>query len=108
MKIIDIHSAITIKQLHTILCQKLNPLFKRQRQQDIVFIIEDKGAFVEISQPDIYDGFLFRIQIKGTQLQITRSEHYVDDVNSLTIESILNSLFDDLSGDLEVAMVQEG
>ena len=108
MKIIDIHSVITIKQLYTILCQKLNPYFKAQRQQDIDFTIEDKGGFIEISQPEMYEGFLFRIEISGTQLHITRSEHYVDDVNSLTVESILNSLFDDLSGDLEVSMVVEG
>jgi hypothetical protein len=108
MKIIDIHNNITNADLFNIINKKLNPYFKEQRQTEIHFIVEDKGDYVEISQPDLYEGFLFKIVIDGTNLNITRSEHYVDDVNSLTIESILNSLFDDLSGDKQVSMVVEG
>ena len=108
MKIIDIHSIVTTDQLLKLLQEKLNPLFQLQKQSDISFTIENRGNIVEISHPDLYEGFLFRIEIKGTQLLITRSEHYVDDVNSLTLESILNSLFEELSGDEGVKLVLEG
>jgi hypothetical protein len=108
MKIIDIHKTITASNLLSILQQKLNSLFHEQKQSDINFILENRDGFIEISQPEIYEGFLFRIEIKGTQLFITRSEHYVDDVNSLTVESILNSLFEGLAGDKGVTFVLEG
>ncbi|HEY0245217.1 MAG TPA: hypothetical protein VGC01_06605 [Mucilaginibacter sp.] len=99
MKIITLHTPIVADELLAHLTQKLNPLFKEQRQQDINFKIEKNGEVVEISQPELYEGVLFSLEIKGKKLWITRNEHYVDDVNSLTIESILNSLFEDLSDD---------
>ena len=108
MKIITLHTRINADQLHNHLQQKLNPAFKEQRQSDITFIIERAGDAIEISEPKLYEGFLFRIEIKGTELQITRSEHYVDDVNSLTLESILNDLFKDLSDEKGTDLVLEG
>ena len=108
MKIITLHKPIQISEVHYLLQQKLNLLFRERRQSDIDFNIEQKGDEIEISQPAIYDGFLFSITINGTELWITRSEHYVDDVNSLTLESILNDLFDDFSGNLGTDLVQEG
>ena len=109
MKIITLHTPINTDQLHSHL-QKLNPLFKEQRQSDITFSIERSGEdTVEISQPELYaDDILFRIEVKGTELWITRSEHYVDDVNSLTVESILNDLFDGLSDKQGTDLVLEG
>jgi len=108
MKILNIHKTIKVSELLQLLQQKLNPLFHQQRQSDINFVIENKDGLVEISQPEIYEGFLFRIETKGTKLIITRSEHYVDDVNSLTAESILNSLFEELAGDEGITFVLEG
>ena len=108
MKILNINTTITNDQLSSLLQQKLNPLFHQQKQSDINFITESIDGAVEISQPEIYEGFLFRIEIKGTELHITRSEHYVDDVNSLTVESILNSLFEELAKDGKVTLVLEG
>jgi len=108
MKILNIHKSITRVQLLQLLQEKLNPLFREQKQEAIDFITEDKGGTIEISQPDIYEGFLFRIEIRGEELLITRSEHYVDDVNSLTIESILNELFAELAENGKVTLVLEG
>ena len=108
MKILNIHKTITSAQLLQLLQEKLNPLFREQKQEAINFITEDKEGTIEISQPDIYEGFLFRIEIRGEELLITRSEHYVDDVNSLTIESILNELFAELAENGKVTLVLEG
>jgi chromatin segregation and condensation protein Rec8/ScpA/Scc1 (kleisin family) len=108
MKILNIHKTIAPAELHKKLEKQLNPLFKKQRQTEICFVSENKDGAIEISQPDIYEGFLFRIEIKGNELQITRSEHYVDDVNSLTVESILNEIFADLAEDGKVTLVLEG
>ena len=108
MKIINIHKTTSNQELVAIINQKLNALFKEQRQTEISFVSEIKDGLVEIWEPTIYEGFLFRIEIKGDELWITRSEHYVDDVNSLTVESILNTLFEELAKDGEVTLVLEG
>jgi len=110
MKIITLHTPVNGDQLLAHLTQKLNPLFKEQRQEEILFKIERVGDAIEISQPELYGSdILFKLEIKGKELWITRNEHYTDDVNSLTVESILNSLFEDLSDDPRgVDLLQEG
>lgn len=108
MKIITLHKPIKIQELYDLLLQKLNPLFHERRQSDIDFTVEQKNGSIEINGPEIYEGFLFNLTLNGAELWITRSEHYVDDVNSLTIESILNDLFKDLAGDSGTDLVQEG
>jgi hypothetical protein len=108
MKIITLHKPIKIQDLYNLLQQKLNPLFHERRKSDIDFTVEQKNGSIEINGPEIYEGFLFNLTLNGAELWITRSEHYVDDVNSLTIESILNDLFKDLSGDQGTDLVQEG
>jgi len=108
MKIITLHKPVKIDSLYNHLQQNLNPLFKKQKDSDITFLIEKKDDAIEISQPEIYEGTLFSIAINGDELWITRSEHYVDDVNSLTLESILNSMFDNISGTGGTDLVLEG
>ena len=108
MKIINVNKALTGQEILDHLTRNLNKLFHEQRQTDMSFVMEQKGDVVEISQPEVYEGFLFRIEPHVTELWITRSEHYTDDVNSLALESILNQLFEDLSGDKGVKIVIEG
>jgi hypothetical protein len=108
MKIVNIHKTITAQQLLTLLNEKLDPLFAAQRQSEIHFENEIKDGAVEISQRELYEGFLYRIEIEGHELHITRSEHYVDDVNALTVESILNEIFSNLADDGKVTLVLEG
>jgi hypothetical protein len=108
MKILNIHKKITSDELFDLLQEKLNPLFHEQKQSDLNFIVADKDGAIEISQPEIYEGFLFSIAINGDELWINRSEHYVDDVNSLTLESILNGLFEELAGEKGITFVLEG
>jgi hypothetical protein len=108
MKIITLHTDTHINQLYQLLHEKLNTLFHKQRQSELNFTVERKGETIEISLPAVYDGVLFSIIINGHELWITRNEHYVDDVNSLTVESILNDLFSNIAGDLGTDLVQEG
>jgi hypothetical protein len=109
MKVITLHTRINPDQLLAHLRSELNVLFKEQRKQTIFFDVYKKDDAVEIAQSQLYEGPLFHLEIKGTELWITRNEHYVDDVNSLTIESILNSLFEDLTNDERgVDLITEG
>lgn len=108
MKIITLHTDTNVNELYLLLHDKLNTIFHERRQTDLDIAVERKGETVEISLPSLYDDVLFSIAINGNELWITRNEHYVDDINSLAIESIMNELFADISGDLGTDLVQEG
>lgn len=109
MKIITLHSRVNIALLFDHLQQNLNTIFKQRRQTGLIFKIGRVDNAIEIRQPELYgDEVLFRIEIKGQELWMTRSENYVDDVNSLTVESILNELFKDLSDENSTDLLQEG
>ncbi|MEO7212079.1 hypothetical protein [Mucilaginibacter sp.] len=108
MKIITLHKPVNPDELFRHINERLNPIFQKQRQSDISFSTANTPRGIDITQPDLYDGVLFNIVVQDDQLLITRNEHYVDDVNSITVESILNSLFDDLSNGLGTDLVLEG
>jgi len=109
MKIITLHNRINTDELFELIRQQLNLCFKEHRKCDIEFNIERSGEAIDITQPELYPGDnLYHIEVKGSELHITRCEHYVDDVNSLTIESILNDLFKNISGKQGTDLVLEG
>ena len=92
MKIITARTSWDIIQLTEVLKDKLNKIFKEQRQIDIHFNILNEGNTIEINQPELYDGYLLRITAKGNELYVSKSEHYVDDVNLITLLSIIETL----------------
>ena len=109
MKVITFHQRVNPNELFDLIQKQLNPLFKEQRKTDLQFNVARSGNIIEITQPELYPGdVLYKIEIDRANLNITRSEHYVDDVNSLTIESILNDLFNGLSRNQGTDLVQEG
>lgn len=92
MKIITATAFWNIDRLTEVLKEKLNPLFKRHRQVDIDFNIVKEGDTIEINQPALYEDYLFRITAKGNELHVAKSEHYVDDINFITLQSIIETL----------------
>ncbi|RYZ98036.1 MAG: hypothetical protein EOP47_20290 [Sphingobacteriaceae bacterium] len=92
MKIINTDKNIIVDDLFKYL-QQLNPLFREQRQSDVNFEVVKAGQEIDIQQPQLYDDILFKLQVEGNRLRVIKSEHYVDDVNVLTLESILDKLF---------------
>jgi hypothetical protein len=99
MKIIHTKSPVNTEELKDFLQERLGPLFKKQRQEDIDFVFTNTGNGIQITQPDMYEDFLFKIdQVSDTELHVTKSEHYTDDVNILTLEDILNNLFMEYPG----------
>jgi hypothetical protein len=107
MKIITLHNPVDPDALRDHISQNLDRLFAEQRQISMHFDVGGEGNVIEISEPQHY-GFLYKIEVKGAELDMTRSEHYTDDVNSLTVESILNELFEDVSGKFGTDLLQEG
>ncbi|MBS1523357.1 MAG: hypothetical protein JST50_20320 [Bacteroidetes bacterium] len=109
MKIITLHKRIKTDELFDLIQRQLNSLFHEQRKSDLNFTVTHSGDVIDITQPDLYPGdILYRIEIKQDKLHITRSEHYVDDVNSLTVESILNDLFKIVAGKSGTDLILEG
>ena len=108
MKIIHTKGPVNAQDLKSFLESKLPPLFKKQRQADIDFVYTLSRDGVEIAQPDMYEDFLFRIAVVNDQeLHVTKSEHYTDDVNVLTIEDIMNNLFLEYPGRDNIESIEE-
>ncbi len=108
MKTITLHKPLKIDAIYNHLSQNLNPLFNKHKPIILKYNVDNTGNAIEITQPELYEGVLYHIELDNDKLNITRSEHYVDDVNSLTLESVMNELFDDLSGNRGTDLVQEG
>ncbi len=109
MKIITLHKDINIDRVYNHLKQNLNAAFRKHKPSIIDFTItQNADNSIDVTQPEMYEGILYHIEPDGQNLNITRSEHYTDDVNSLTLESAMNELFDELSGKKGTDLVQEG
>ena|SRR5579872_79841 len=109
MKIITLHTRVNPEVLREHIRENLDAMFLEQRRTSLHFVVGGEGNIIDVSQPDLYGtDILYHIELEGQDLHITRSEHYIDDVNSLTIESILNELFNDASGKYGTDLLQEG
>lgn len=85
--------------LRQYLTERLNTLFKNKIQKDITMQITEPGDnTIEIGQPDFYESFLYKIIINGSDVQLIKSEHYVDDVYNLALEDIVLSLIESYIG----------
>ncbi|WCT11644.1 hypothetical protein [Mucilaginibacter jinjuensis] len=107
MKIIKTTQPVHADELEHFLNEELNPLFQEQRHADISFSIVNNDGAIEITNPELYDSFLYRIEIQGTEMHIIKSEHYTDDVNSLTLEEILNGLFLEYPGRKKIKNIED-
>jgi hypothetical protein len=105
MKIITLHTRINPAELRNHIRENLDKRFAEQRRVNMHFEVSGDGNIIEISEPKEY-GFLYKIEVNGSELDMTRSEHWTDDVNSLTVESILNELIG--SGKYGSDLLQEG
>jgi len=109
MKIVTLHKPLNLDSIYNHLSQNINPLFSKHKPTTYNYTVTNTGNAIEITQPELYPGdVLYHLEIDHDKLNILRSEHYVDDVNSLTLESVMNELFDDLSGNGGTDLVQEG
>lgn len=109
MKVITLHKRINVDELFDLIQQQLNPRFQEQRKTSLGFTVTRSGNAIDITQPDLYPGdILYHIEADQDELHITRCEHYTDDVNSLTVESILNDLFKIVAGKSGTDLILEG
>ncbi|GAB3928375.1 hypothetical protein [Mucilaginibacter myungsuensis] len=92
MKIITASTNWNTDRLYQTLQDKLDPLFKGARQIDAEVKVNKVADSIEVGIPEFYDGYLFKLTAEGRELHVAKSEHYVDDINQLTLQSILETL----------------
>ncbi len=92
MKVFKTTQAVSAEKVKAFLDDKLNPLFEQRRQSSICFnIVTDNEALLITNEN--YEDPLFRIELKGNEIDVTKSEHYTDDINAIALESSLEELF---------------
>jgi hypothetical protein len=60
--------------------------------------VVENGNSIEIWLPQPYEDYLYKIAIDGHNVNISKSEHYTDDVNSLAMEDVLMDIVIDFIG----------
>ena len=88
----------SVQALRQYLAERLNTLFKNKIQKDVTMQITEHGNIIEIGQPEFYESFLYKIIVTGNDVQLIKSEHYVDDVYNLALEDIVLSLIESYIG----------
>jgi hypothetical protein len=108
MKIISTDTPVNANEYADFLRTKIPSLFKERRKIELTFDIINTNDSIEIQNTEFYDGFVFRLEFKDRQIDVIKSEHYTDDVNVLTLEDILNSLYMEFPGRDNIAQIAEG
>lgn len=71
----------------------------------MMHITQTEGGTIEIGQPDFYESFLYKIVVNGSDIQLIKSEHYVDDVYNLALEDIVLSLIESYIGEENIETI---
>jgi len=97
---------LSAKDLQQYLNERLNGLFKTKIQKDIAMQISmPDDHTIEIGQPELYDSFLYKMIVNGSELQLIKSEHYVDDVYNLALEDIVLGLIENYIGENNIVSI---
>lgn len=79
-------------QLYLELVKLADQKFKEHIKTKEHLYITEKEDGIEIGIPEIYETYLYKIDVKGSNVSINKSEHYTDDINSLTLENVINDI----------------
>jgi flavorubredoxin len=80
------------QDLYELLCASVDQKFADKVKSDIKLAITESDHGIEIGQPHIYETYLYMIKIKGSDVLVSKSEHYIDDIYSLALEDIIDSI----------------
>ena len=106
MKVFKTSIQPSAKNINDQLSDQLNDLFQDKIQKDVYLDIDQNGNCIDIGQKDLYDSFLYRFVIEGSDIQMIKGEHYTDDVYSLALEDILNTLIVNYISEKNIEAVQ--
>lgn len=91
MKTYQTIKAPTVQQLYDALATQLPAKFndKIKAQGGTNLNVVENGNSIEIWLPAPYEDYLYKIDVDGNDVSVSKSEHYTDDVNSLAMEDVL-------------------
>jgi hypothetical protein len=79
-------------ELFELFSESVNPRFADKLKTDLSLLITETADGIEIGQPGFYETYLYKIKVVGSEVHVGKSEHYVDDVNSLALEDIIDDI----------------
>ncbi|MBW4889178.1 hypothetical protein KXQ82_05600 [Mucilaginibacter sp. HMF5004] len=79
-------------ELYRLFSTSLNAGLTDKIKSDIHLVITQTTDGIEIGQPDFYETYLYKITINGNDVLVGKSEHYIDDVNSLALEDLIDNI----------------
>lgn len=89
MKTYQTNKVISAHNLCLALQQQLPAKFNAKIFGSTNLNIVENSNSIEIWLPQPYEQYLYKIDIEGNNVNISKSEHYTDDVNSLAMEDVL-------------------
>ncbi|RKR84227.1 hypothetical protein BDD43_4457 [Mucilaginibacter gracilis] len=81
-----------VRGLCVALQQKLPAKFNNKMYGGTNLNIVESGNSIEIWLPLPYEQYLYKIDVDGSDVNISKSEHYTDDANSLAMEDVLTDI----------------
>jgi hypothetical protein len=95
----------SVHQLYEVLGAQLPAKFNSKMQPHTNLNIIENGNSIEIWLPEPYEDYLYKIDVNGPDISVSKSEHYTDDVNSLAMEDVLTDIILEFIGKKNVAVV---
>jgi hypothetical protein len=92
MKTYNTSISPSIHNLYLLLEKQLPAKFSDKIKGAGNLLIAEKGNSIEIGLPAPYESYLYKIEVINRAVNISKSEHYTDDVNSLALEDILTDI----------------
>lgn len=79
-------------KLYELFCETLESRFDNKIKNGLKLGITETTEGIEIDVPGYYETFLYKIKIIGPEIHVSKSEHYIDDVNSLALEDLIDNI----------------
>ncbi len=72
--------------------------FSDKIKKELQLTITETAEGIEIGIPEFYETYLYKIKVVGSEVHAAKSEHYIDDVNNLALEDIIDETIVDYLG----------
>lgn len=79
----------SVHQIYEALAAQLPAKFNDKVLKHTNLNLVENSDGIEVWLPAPYEEYLYKIVIDGSDVNINKSEHYTDDVNSLAMEDVL-------------------
>ncbi|EHQ24366.1 hypothetical protein [Mucilaginibacter paludis] len=82
----------SVHHLSQVISELLPAKFNSKVNRDHLIQVIENGNAIEIGLAAPYEEYLYKVEVDGNNVRISKSEHYTDDVNSLAMEDVLTDI----------------